>query len=163
MSKSKITSVIDYLSDPKKGITAAVLLVLVIVAVVFVWRKVKGISSGSGSGVASSLSDTEIEVMTGTSVTKSTDFDSLVTRLWNACLGIGTNEKEVYAVMGCLNTQADYVKLNRMWAKKWKSMGFLARTALPNTIPELLQSELSAKELSMVRTILQENGITPDF
>ncbi len=159
MGKSKIKSIIDYLSEPRKGIVVAVLVVMAIIAVVVVFRKTKG----KMAPPPTLLNDDAIENGTGSAISPSIDFRSLAIRLFSACLGVGTNEDEVYAVMGCLNTQADYRKLSNVWMQQWNQLGLLAKTALPPSLPELLQSELDSRELSMVRSILSEKGIVPDF
>lgn len=163
MSKSKITKTIDYLSDPKKGITAAVLLVLVIVAVVLVYKKVKGLWNGASAVTV--LGDAAIEAGTGTSITPSLDFALMCNRLLTACYWVGTNEDEVYSVLGMLNTQADYMKLSKAWAQKWSSSGWAVRNVMyqSSTLPGLLKSELDSSELAHAREILQSKGITPDF
>lgn len=166
MSKTKITKTIDYLSDPKKGITAAVLLVLAIVAVAFVWRKVRGLWNGSyssGSSAVTILGDAAIEAGTGTSITSSLDFAHLWLRLWEATVWTGTNEQEIYDVLGMLNSQADYMKLCNVWAQHWASAGWLAQMDVRSTLPATLKSELSSSELSKARNILLSKGITPDF
>ena len=161
MSKSKITKTIDYLSEPRKAIVAAVLLVLAIVVVVFLWKKAKGL--WTKKSLPELFDDTAIEANTGTSITPSIDFRMLVIRLWDACANIGTNEAEVYAVMESLNNQADYMKLGNTWIQQHNSLGWLARQALPGTLPAMLQSELNKSELAKVRSILTSKGITPDF
>lgn len=164
MSKTKITKTIDYLSDPKKGITAAVLLVLAIVAVAFVWRKIKGLWTGSsGSSTVTILGDAAIEAGTGTSISSSIDFANLWLRLWDATYRIGTDEDEVFAVLGMLNSQADYMKLSQVWSRKWALLGWPLTEYIPMTLPGLLKSELNSSELLQARNILTSKGITPDF
>ena len=160
MSKSKITKTIDYLSQPRHGITAAVLLVLFIVAVVFVWRKIKGLWSGSPVKI---LGDAAIEAGTGTTISPSIDFAHLVVRLLEATYRLGTDEDEVYSVLECLNTQADYMKLCKSWISSYSNWGFFVRSGVKATLPAQLQSELSSSELAKARNILIDKGITPDF
>ena len=163
MSKSKLTKTIDYLSDPKKGITAAVLLVLVIVAAVLVWRKLKG--KWNGSSALTALNDAAIEAGTGSSITQSLDFALMCNRLMTASYWVGTNEDEIYSVLGMLNTQADYMKLSKAWAQKWSSSGWAVRNVMyqSSTLAGLLRSELNSSELEHAREILRAKGITPDF
>lgn len=161
MSKSKINKVIDYLSEPRKGIVALVLLVLVVIAAVFVWKKVRNVTQASSKEKL--FSDNEIESGTGTVISGSLDFAHLVSRLWAAVVGMGTNEAEVYAVLGCLNTQADYMKLCRAWLTHWQESGWFARQATEPTLPGQLQAELDKTELAKARNILSGKGIEPDF
>ena len=168
MSKPKITSTIDYLSDPRKGITAAILLVLAIAAVWFFWSKIKQL--WGGSSLKAGLKNSSIEAATGTSITPTLQFHQLALRIWEATAAytFGTNEEEVYAVLRCLNTQADYIMLENAWVDNYnatsgwnKTFGTLWQARA--TLPGILQSELNSRELAQARSILTAKGITPDF
>ena len=174
MSKSKVTSTIDYLSDPRKGITAAILLVLAIVVVAFLWKKIR--SLWDGSSLKGSIEDSKIESSTGSTITLTdSQFAQLAERLWTAtCEGgdfwsFGTDEDEVYAVLGCLNTQADYAKLSLAWTECvnskswWKKHLTWAGMQSRSTLPGILRAELNSSELAHARSILTAQGITPDF
>ena len=168
MSKKKISSTIDYLSDPRKGITAAILLVIVLVAVVWVSNKIRKL--WRSSSLKSGLDDAAIEAAAGSSITASLNFRQLATRLWDATCAYtwGTNEQEVFAVLGCLNTQADYIKLSNAWAESYNATGWWNRNIgtlwqARSTLAGVLQSELTKKELNQARSILTDKGITPDF
>lgn len=152
MSKSKITSTIDYLSDPRKAITAAVLLVLVIAAIAFVWRKVSGLWKNSS-----------YSVFDDPNVTSSINFGQLALRMYDATNRFGTDEEEVFNVLAVLQTQADYTKLCGEWTKLYDEKGFWHNLTAKSTLPGTLQSELSSIELSRARNILTEKGIAPDF
>lgn len=168
MSKPKITSTIDYLSDPRKGITAAVLLVLAIAAVWFFWSKIKQL--WGGSSLKTTLDNSAIESATGTTITPTLQFHQLANRIWEATVAYawGTNEEEVYAVLGCLNTPADYIKLENAWVDNYNATSGWNKTfgtfwQARATLPAVLQSELNGKELAQARSILTAKGITPDF
>lgn len=153
MSKSKITSTIDYLSDPRKAVTAAVLLVLVIVIVAFLWKKISQLWKNSSTE----------GIFEDPGVTPSINFVQLALRMYDATNGFGTVEEEVYSVLSALQTQADYTKLCREWTKLYDEKGFWRNLTARPTLPGTLRSELSAKELSRARTILTDKGIAPDF
>lgn len=171
--KSKVTSTIDYLSDPRKGITAAILLVLVIVAVVFLWSKIK--SLWQSSSLKNNLENDQIQTSTGASITLlDSQFAQLAQRLWEATCAPqgawawGTNEDEVYAVLNCLNTQADYVKLGNAWTTLYNSKNWWQREMATwgqsrGTLEGILQAELSSSELAHARSILTGKNITPGF
>lgn len=161
MSKSKITSTIDYLSDPKKAITAAVLLVLAVAVVAFLWKKVS--SLWSNSTLQGSMEDANIESNTGSNITGSINFQQLAKRMWDATDRFGTDENEVFAVLSCLNTQADYVKLCNAWCSLYVEKGWFNRLTAKATLPGTLTSELSTGELTRARGVLTDKGITPDF
>lgn len=168
MNKPKITSTIDYLSDPRKGITAAVLLILAIAAVWFFWSKIKQL--WGGSSLKTTLDNSAIEAATGTNITPTLQFNQLASRIWEATVSYawGTNEEEVYAVLRCLNTPADYIKLEDAWVKFYNATSWWNRTIgnlwqAKATLPGLLHSELNGKELAQARSILNDKGIQPDF
>lgn len=161
MSKPKITSTIDYLSDPKKAITTAVLLLLAIATISFVWKKISGI--WKNSSLQGGVEDANIQSSTNSSITPTLNFPQLANRMWDATDRFGTTEEEVFAVLACLQTQADYVKLCRAWRDLYEEKGWWFRLQAMSTLPGTLTSELDASELSRARAILTDKGITPDF
>lgn len=161
MSKSKITQTIDYLSDSKKAITAAVLLILLIAVVAFLWKKISGL--WKGTSLQSSIEDATIQQNTNSQITNTLNFKQLAQRMWDATDRFGTDEAEVLAVLSCLQTQADYVKLCNAWSVLYEEKGFWRRLTAQSTLPGTLVSELSTGELMKARSVLTEKGITPDF
>lgn len=166
----KTKPITKFVNDNK---TPLIVVAAVAVAVVVFWIVKKMRSAGSGS-----LSDYQIEQGTGTPITAATDFRHLVVRLWQATVTYrsasvlvfnwptGTDEDEVYAVLGCLRTQADYVKLEREWVAYFNEQSWFTRNLnmqAHGTVPAVLKSELTKKELQRCRDILTANGITPDF
>lgn len=157
----------------KKNQTALIVAAAVVVALVvawLVWRKYRK-SVGFNN-------DSDIENATGTTITTSIDFNHLAKRLWEATVSYrslpwivswwptGTNEEEVYAVLGVLNTQADYLKLEQAWINYYESHSWIIRNLslqAEGTLPAILKSELTRSELAKARTILTGKGITPDF
>lgn len=146
--------------------------VLLVAAVLVILKKLNVIGS---SGLKS---DSEIESGTGTSITHSLDFYHLVERLWDATVSYhslpwvvswwptGTNEAEIYAVLSTLNSQADYMKLEKEWVNYYNSKSWLIRNLdwqAHGTVPAVLKSELTGKELQQCRDILRSRDITPDF
>ena len=159
----------------KKNKTLFVVLgvVALVAVVIIILKKLNMVGSGSGP-----KSDSEIESGTGSNITPSTDFYHLVERLWEATVGYhsvpwiitlwptGTNEDEVYAVLNSLNTQADYMKLEREWVNYYNTKSWVIRNLdwqAQGTIPAVLKSELTKSELQKCRNILRSKGITPDF
>lgn len=166
------TDIQKFIKKNKKPLLIA-LAVLVVVIVVVLYKKLKSSSSGGGF-----FSDSRIEQETGTSITGSTDFRHLVERLWNATVAhrsvswvitwwpTGTDEEEVYSVLNCLNSQADYMKLEREWVAYYNEQSWYNRKLnmqAESTVPAVLQSELTKSELARCRSILEAKGITPDF
>lgn len=175
MSKPKITSTIDYLSDPRKGITAAILLVLAVVVVWFLWKKIKGL--WEDSSLSAAMDNKKIESHTGTSLTMlDSQYQQLAERIYDALaqspigfFGLnGTNEDEIYSVLGSLNTRADYLKLCAAWQSLYNSLSWWGRNVSQggnaySTLAATLKSELNSSELAHARAILTAKGITPDF
>lgn len=177
----KLTSTIDYLSDPRKAVTAAVLLVIAVAVVVLLlkqggklWNKVVGLWNNSSLGQKTSTK--KIENQTGTpSSYLPEQYAQLASRLWDACCAggdfwvFGTDEDEVYAVLDALQTQADYVMLCNAWVDLVASKSWWVRNLTwaglqaRSTVPGLLSAELTQSELARARSILTSNGITPDF
>jgi hypothetical protein len=158
----------------KKNKTLIVILgvVLLVAAVLVILKKLNVIGSSGPK------SDAEIESGTGTSITPSIDFYHLVERLWDATVSYhsvpwvvswwptGTNEKEVYAVLNVLNTEADYLKLEKEWVNYYNSKSWIIRNLdwqAQGTVPAVLKSELTKSELQECRRILSGKGISPDF
>ncbi len=110
----------------------------------------------------------DAETHTGSNVTVTLLFGSLVTRIIEAVKGVGTNEQEIYNVLGELRTQADWDALKRTWSAAFASLGKLQQLTLyvsggRATLVTTLFAELSSSELQHCRDILTRNGITPDF
>lgn len=144
----------------------------IVVAVWAVWRKFRK------NGNITLKTDQDIQNATGTAITQSLDFAHLAKRMWDATVSYhtipwyitlwptGTNESEVYAVLESINTQADYMKLEKAWVSYFESQSWVIRNLsiqAYSTLPAVLKSELTKKELTKARNILIEKGITPDF
>lgn len=158
----------------KKNKTVLIIagMVLLVAAILVILKKLNVIGSDGYK------TDSEIESGTGTSISHSLDFYHLVERLWDATVSYhslpwvvswwptGTNEEEVYAVLNTLNTQADYMKLEKEWVNYYNSKSWVIRNLdwqAQGTVPAVLKSELTGKELQNCRNILITKGITPDF
>lgn len=152
----------------KKNKTALLIAAGVVVLAVVVWIIVRRKSIGINS------QDKELaEQNTGHPVTVSTNWNDLATRLRKAFSGpnsSGTDEGEVYAVMGTLRNQADWEYLKRYWTRYCENLPWwqrftdtLLNTGNYKSLTTLLSYELDSGELQRVRDILAANGITPDF
>ncbi len=166
----KTTDIQKFLKKNQKPLLIAL---GVLAVVVVVWIVIKKRRNPQGL-----KTESEIESSTGTNITSSLDFYHLAERLWNATVSYrslpiivswwptGTNEKEVYAVLECLNTQADYMMLENAWVNYYKQKSWYVQhmnLQAESTVPAILRSELDANELQRCRDILTAKGITPDF
>lgn len=175
MSKvnTKFKSTVEWLGKPANAITVAVLLVLVIAAIWFLSKKIKAL-------IASAREKANAPNINSSNVTPGLNFSELARRLWDATVGYhslgsasifvlnmptGTNEDEVYAVLGTLRTNDDYLSLKQAWRSYYDMQsGFTTWvTNAVSTLPGMLSDELNSRELSRCRSILETNGITPDF
>lgn len=154
-----------FIADNKKTILIVSAVVLSIILTIWAGKKVY-------RWVVSKLNEskniTDAEEHTGTPVTPTLQFKSLMQRLFDAVYPIGTNEAEVYNVLGELRTQADWECLKRTWYDALRSLPTITQVGLSlggtkTTLIETLYNELDASELARCRNILISNGITPDF
>lgn len=147
----------------------------VVVLIVVVWIVVRRRNRNADITLKT---DSDIQNATGTPITQSLDFAHLAKRMWDATVSYhtipwyvtlwptGTNESEVYAVLESLNTQADYMKLERAWVNYYESQSWIIRNLsyqAESTLPAILTSELTKSELTKARNILIQKGIQPDF
>lgn len=168
----KTKQIADFVKKNKKSLLIALGVLIIALAVRLVWRKKRGLGGVRPKTVS------EIESGTGYTVTPSTDFYRLAQRLWDATVAYhslpwfvywwpsGTNEEEVYAVLGVLNNQADYMMLEAAWVNYFKEQSFVVRNfslQAEGSVPAVLKSELTKSELQKCREILLSKGITPDF
>lgn len=139
----------------------------VAVAVVAVWvvaRKTKGVDKKEKD---------EAEAFVGQAVTSGMNWKDMAVRLRKAFGGpnsSGTDEDEVYAVLGLLRNQADWEYLKRYWTQYCESLSWwqrlndnLMNTSAYTSLTASLTYELDTRELQRCRDILSAKGITPDF
>ena len=148
----------------KKNKTPLLIAAGVIVVIVVIWIIVRNRNKGNA------YYNDNPETITGTSVTPGTDFRDLAKRMLHAFIDkFGTDEDAVYAVLGQLKSQADWVKLKREYEKVWSDESWLEQgihiviSMKSGNLVADMKDELSSKELARCRSILEENGITPDF
>lgn len=138
----------------------------VIVTVVVVWIIVKKLRKNNPAS-----QKTEIENETGQTVTQGLVFDELAKRMFNAWISTwGTDEAEVYSILGLMNTQADWEYLQARYESYWNSMSFAEQLVhitvglgLSGNLVSDFRRELTKKELQRCRDILTEKGINPGF
>lgn len=167
----KTNNITKFIKKNQKPLLIALGVLAVAVVVWLVLRKRNG-------GVFGPKTQSEIEQGTGSSVTSTLDFYRLAERLWDATVAYrslpwviswwptGTNEEEVYDVLGSLNSQADYMMLEATFANYYKEKSWVIRNLslqAESSIPAVLKSELTSSELQKCRNILTAKGITPDF
>lgn len=154
-----------FLSDNKKTILILSAVVVSIIITIWAGKKVY-------RWVVSKLNETKIindsEAHTGTTITPTLQFKSLVQRLFDAVYPIGTHEAEVYNVLNELRTQADWECLKRTWYDSIRNLPTITIVGLSlggtkKSLIETLYKELSVSELDKCREILASKGITPDF
>lgn len=153
-----------FFQENKKPLLIATIVLVVLVVVWIIWRKVRGVDGHEKE---------EAEQYTGQSITPGVNWRDLAVRLRQAFSGpasSGTDEAEVFAVIGTLRNQADWEYLKRYWTEYCDSLSWWKRLndTLMNTtnyksLPAALKYELSASELQQCRSILASYGITPDF
>lgn len=154
-----------FLEENKKTILIVSAVVVSIAITIWAGRKIYRF-------VVSKINETkninDAEEHTGTTVTPTLQFNSLVQRLFDAMYPIGTNEAEVYNVLGELRTQADWECLKRTWYSSIISLPKITKVGLSlggtkTSLVETLYNELNASELEQCRQILTSKGIAPDF
>lgn len=162
MNTKKITK---FLKDNQKPLLiAAGVLVVALVVWILVRRAKRGVKANELS---------QAEQLTGQAVTPGQNWNDLARRLRQAFSGpnsSGTEEAEVYAVLGALRNQADWEYLKRYWTAYCESLSWwqrlndnLMNTTNYSSLTASLIYELSNSELAQARSILAANGITPDF
>lgn len=171
--KTKFKNTVEWLSKPSNAIVVAVLLILVIAAIWFVSRKIK-------AAIANAREKANAPQVNESNLTPGLNFNELARRLWDATVAYhslnsfsillanmptGTNEDEVYAILGTLRTNDDYIALKQAWRNYYdQQSGFTTWvTNAVSTLPGMLSDELNSRELARCRSILETNGITPDF
>lgn len=160
----KTTDIKKFIKKNKTPLLVALGVVAVLVVVWIIWKKSKGIDTR----------DKDLaEQNTGQQVTASINWRDLATRLRAAFGGpnsSGTDEAEVYAVLGTLRNQADWEYLKRYWTTyceslPWwlKTKDYLYNTSRYKSLTASLIYELDSGELQQCRDILTAKGIMPDF
>lgn len=160
----KTKQIADFVKKNKKSLLISLGVVVVLVVVWVIVRRKKGIDTKEKDLA---------EQNTGQSITAGINWRDLADRLRAAFSGpnaSGTDEVEVYAVLGTLRNQADWEYLKRYWATYcdslpwWKRLNDnLMNTSNYKSLVASLIYELSTIELQHCREILLSKGITPDF
>ena len=163
MSKSQ--NILKWADSNKKTIIIVSAVILSVVLTIWLGKKIFSWVSGM---INETKIKNESENHTGTSVTSTLQFKSLVGRIFDAVYRLGTNEAEIYNVLNELRTQADWECLKRTWESFYNSLPKITRVGLltGGTWPTLigtLQHELTQSELQHCREILETKGIVPDF
>lgn len=170
---TKFKKSIEWLSQPSHAITVGVLVLVALIVTYFVIKKIKS--------VAVSIKErANAPQINEANLTPGLNFPELARRLWDATveyhslgsasillvnMPTGTDEETIYAVLGMLKTNDDYLSLKQAWRSYYdQQSGFsLIATNAVSTLPGCLSDELNRKELARCRAILEGNGITPDF
>lgn len=151
-----------FVKKNKRQLITALAAVLIIISITVVVRRIRR------KITVRALKKTS-EQHTGTPVTDTLNHGELLVRLAYAMKGPGTNESEIYAVLGELRTQADWDLMQRRWSEAFMSESSLTRTimrvvyGLRESLIATLKSEMTRKELDRCRKILSSKGITPNF
>lgn len=173
ITTSKFKSGVEWLSKPSHAIVVGVLLILVIAAIWFLSKKIK-------AAIAKAREKANAPQVNESNLTPGLDFSELARRLWDATVDYhslgsfsfllanmptGTNEDEVYAVLGMLRTNDDYLALKRAWRSYYDQQSGFSNwlSASASSLPGALSEELNSSELGRCRGILEANNITPDF
>lgn len=170
---TKFKSTVEWLSKPSNAIALGVLLILAIAVIWFVSKKIK-------AAVANARAKANEPPINNANLTPGLNFTELASRLWDATveyrsmgaaswllfnMPTGTNEAEVYAVLGTLRTNDDYLALKKAWRSLYDQKSGIVTwvTKSQSTLPGCLSDELDESELAHCRSILEDNNITPDF
>ena len=160
----KTKDITRFLKKNQKQLLVAAGVVLLLVVVWLLWRRQRGVNTH----------DKQLaEENTGQQVTSSINWRDLAVRLRRAFGGpnsSGTDENEIYLVLGTLRNQADWEYLKRYWTSYCNSLPLWQRlndnlmngTNYKSLIASLIY-ELDSSEIQKCRDILSVNGITPDF
>lgn len=154
-----------WFADNKRTILIVVIVVVAILLTRWAGKKIFGFIADK---INEGKIKNESEQHTGSSVTSTLQFGSLVNRLFEAMYKFGTNEDEVYNVLGELRTQADWECLKRTWSSfiqsqpKITQVGLIVGGTMPTLVGTLFK-ELNSRELQRCRDILAEKGIDPGF
>lgn len=150
----------------KKPILIAVGVIVAVVVVCIVWKRIK-------NSLQNQADKEQAEENTGQSVTTSINWRDLAVRLRKAFSGpnsSGTDENEIYLILGTLRNQADWEYLKRYWTSYcdslpwWQSLNdVLMNGTNYKSLTASLIYELDSSELQTCRNILKQKGITPDF
>ena len=159
----KTTNITKFWNKNKTPILVAI---AVIVAVVVVWIIVKRMRKTNPA-----TQKTDVETMTGQTVSNGLNFDDMAQRMFTAWIAtFGTDENEVYSILGQLNNQADWEYLKARYEAYWNSLPtyeqFIHTTAglgLSGTLVSDMRRELNKTELQRCRDILNGKNINPDF
>ena len=160
----KTSDITKFFKKNKTPLLIAAGVLVVLVVALLVWRKYRGVNSNDKN---------DAEDLTGQQITSGMNWKDLAVRLRKAFGGpnaSGTDENEVYLVLGALRNQADWEYLKRYWTTYCESLPWWQRVNdnLMNgtdhkSLTASLIYELDNSELQRCRDILADNGITPDF
>ena len=148
-----------------KNKTTILITIGVLVIILIVWKTIKYVKKIISDKIAKS----ESEDYTGEQVSVSMQHGALAVRILYACKGPGTDEDEIYAVLGELRTSADWEYLQRKWRSAVMNLSKFQRTlaysiyGIHADLISTLKSELTKKELDKCRGILKAKGINPGF
>lgn len=172
MKSSNFKSNVEWLSNPRIAITVAALAAIAVVAFLILKKKLFNGVKGITDKIAENRQDGKYEETTGSKLTEGLRYDDMCDRLWDATVDkLGTDEDQVYQVLGTLLTQADYEKLCDHWrtyaeSKSWWKRNITGWGVLNGSVTSLeavLVSELKDSELAKARRILNQKGINPKF
>ena len=150
----------------KNNKTTILIASAIIAVVIVVWIVVRQVRKGTSSGQKD-----EAENLTGQTVTSGLNFNELSKRLFTAWISTwGTDEAEVYSILGQMQNQADWLYLQSRYQSYWSGLPWYERIihttaglGLIGTLVSDMRRELSKKELQKCRDILTAKGITPGF
>lgn len=156
----KSNELIKFFKKNKKQLLIAAGVIVVLVVVWIVVRRSRR-----------TVAKTKIETLTGQTVTDGLNFDDLAKRMLTAWIStFGTDEEEVYAILGQMNNQADWEYLKAAYEAYWNSLPVAEQIihttfglGLSGVLVPDIRRELNKKELQQCRDILEANNITPGF
>ena len=146
---SKTGNFIDWWT-PKRAITIVVLLVVIVVVLVFTWRRIK-----MAFGKAGEVADRAILESRGVTLTyPKAQYITFADRIHNAYGMWNDDEEAIYAVMGMLRNDLDFLELKAAYGmRKSTYSGTLGN------MEDNMRWRLDSREIAKINSILRNNGI----
>lgn len=152
MDKIKIATI---MANPKtKIIVIAVITALIIALGILIYKKLTKVSDNVIDAAANNklIQEANKSIVVSDITIPQDQFDFYASKLYTSMKGPGTNEKAIYAVFEALTSRSDVMQLIKTYGLKDNM-----------TLVEWINSELNAKELEHLNSILSSKSIQLQF
>lgn len=152
MDKIKIATI---MANPKtKIIVIAVITALIIALGILIYKKLTKVSDNVIDAAANNklIQEANKSIVVSDITIPQDQFDLYASKLYTSMKGPGTNEKAIYAVFEALTSRSDVMQLIKTYGLKDNM-----------TLVEWINSELNAKELEHLNSILSSKSIQLQF